>query len=315
MPAMSNYLKMGCLAILPLLFLNISLQAQVNCSSKDGLRACGLGDSHTLDYEIEPKEILFTTRSLWGNLTLPYDIEISPLTGSTFSLFSNSGEQLDINLTFRANDGEIQSLTPGNTSNFFTGTGDDAETYLIIELVTNQVPSSSSYSASFEMTLNNYFFIFNTGTETVAFDIVLNVEPNIVIRNLGDVNLGNSGTLFGQPIEDREDFCIGGKGFSSYTVNLSSINGSTGGNGNSAYELTGSNETISYAVAFSDNLASNTGIVPGNLGDVPGSFTRTTDEDCLVDNARVYISIAPVDWQSAQEPIYTDVLTVTVSSQ
>ncbi|AWF80070.1 hypothetical protein BTJ40_04130 [Microbulbifer sp. A4B17] len=319
MPTIKKLQKFGLfpalLLLLLLLLLNMPLQAQVNCSSNNDLRVCGLEDSHTLDYESDPKEIQFTTRSLLGSWTLRYDVEVTPLSGSTFSLFADSGEQLDIDLSFRANNGSTETLTPGNQSNTFAGTSDDADTYLVIELDSNQVPSSSRYSASFEMTLNNYFFIWTAGTETVQFDIELEVEPSITIRNLGDVDLSNSGTLFGQSIEGSEDFCVGGIGFSSYTVNLSSANGSTGGGGSNAYELGGSSEQIPYSVAFSDNLGATSGVSPGSLGDVPGSFSRTEDESCLSDNARIYISVAPSDWENASEPFYTDVLTVTVSSQ
>ncbi|WP_444892851.1 hypothetical protein ACJJIE_20960 [Microbulbifer sp. TRSA001] len=307
--------KLGLTSALLIPLFNIPVQAQVNCSSNNDLRVCGLEDSHTIDYESEPKEIQFTTRSLLGSWTLRYDVEVSPLSGSTFALFADSGEQLDIDISFRANNGTTETLSPGTQSATFAGTSDDADTYLVIELDSSQIPSSSRYSASFEMTLNNYFIIWTAGTETVQFDIVLDVEPNIAIRNLGDIDLSNSGTLFGQAIEGSEDFCVGGIGFSGYTVNLSSANGSTGGSGSSAYELGGNSEQIPYSVAFSDNLAATSGISPDSQGDISGSFSRTSDENCLSDNARIYISIAPSDWENAGEPLYTDALTVTVSSQ
>ncbi|WP_444932195.1 hypothetical protein ACJJIF_10655 [Microbulbifer sp. SSSA002] len=305
----------GLGAGLLLLLTNMPLQAQVNCSSNDDLRVCGLEASHTLDYESEPKEIQFTTRSRLGSWSLRYDVEVTPLAGSTFSLFADSGEQLAIDIAFQANNGSTATLSPATQSTTFAGTSDDADTYLIIELDSSQVPSSSRYSASFEMTLNNYFLVWGASSETVQFDIVLEVEPSIAIRNLGDIDLSNSGIVFGQAIEGREDFCIGGIGFSGYTVNLSSANGSTGGAGSSAYTLGGNSEQIPYSVAFSDNLAATSGLSPDSLGDIPASFSRGADESCLSDNARIYISIAPSDWENAGEPFYTDILTVTVSSQ
>ncbi|WP_444902147.1 hypothetical protein ACJJIG_04230 [Microbulbifer sp. SSSA007] len=291
------------------------MNSQTSCSSNGSLRTCNLGGSHTLNYETDPKDIPFTLRSHRRGNAWSYYLEILPLNGNTFSLVSDNGEQIDISITFTSNGGITEVLNPGVLAGSFGGTTTDTGAFLSIEVDGSLTPSSSRYSGNFQMELSQYFLIFPIDTETIEFDIVLEVEPNITIRNLGDIDLSNSGITLGQIIKGSEDFCVGGIGFSNYTVNLSSSNGSTGGGGSSGYELGGSSENIPYTVTFSDDLTGTSGIAPGGLGDVPGSFSRRTDESCISDNARIYISVSPSDWENANEPFYTDVLTVTVSSQ
>jgi len=295
--------------------ISVPVNSQTGCSSNDSLRTCNLGGLHTLNYETDPKDIPFTLRSYRRGNAWQYYLEISSLNGNTFSLVSDNGEQIDISITFTSNGGVTETLSPGVLAGAFNGTTNDANALLSVEVISAQVPSSSRYSGSFQMELSQYLWIFPIDTETIEFDITLEVEPSITIRNLGDIDLSNSGITLGQAIKGSEDFCVGGIGFSNYTVNLSSSNGSTGGGGSSSYELGGSSENIPYAVTFSDDLSGTSGIAPSGLGDVPGSFPRKTDETCLTDNARVYITVSPSDWENANEPFYTDVLTVTVSSQ
>ncbi|WP_444921147.1 hypothetical protein ACJJID_01335 [Microbulbifer sp. CnH-101-G] len=309
---------LGKLLWLGLLFLSCHMPAQAqSCSSNDNLRTCNLGGTHNLNYQSNTKEIAFTlrSRSSFGGRAYTYYAELAPLSGNTFTLTADNGDTLDIAFTLDPSNSDAQSLTLNNLAGPFNGSSNDTNAALLVEIDNTKTPSSNQYTGSFQLTLEQYFLVFVTGSETVDFDIVLEVEPNIVIRNLGDIDLSNSGISFGQAIEGQEDFCIGGIGFDRYTVNLSSGNGSTGGSGISPYALKGAAEHMVYSVSFSDDLNGSNAKNPNNQGDIPGSFVRQSNEACISDNARVTISVAPSDWEQAGEPLYTDVLTVTVSSQ
>ncbi|WP_444938410.1 hypothetical protein [Microbulbifer sp. JMSA002] len=308
----------GKLLWLGVLFLHCHNPAKAqSCSSNDSLRTCNLGSTHTLNYQSNSQEVPFTlrSRSAFSGRSLAYYAELTPLSGSTYSLTANNGDTLDISFTLNPSNSDAQLLTLNNLAGPFNGSSNDVNASLTLEIDDTKTPSSNRYSGSFQVILEQYFLIFLVDSETVEFDIVLQVEPRISIRNLGDINLSNSGISFGQAIEGQEDFCIGGIGFDRYTVNLSSSNGSTGGTGLQPFSLRGVNENITYSVGFSNTLNSNTFNSPNSQGDIAGSFTRQSDEACTSDNARVSISVAPSDWELAGEPVYTDVLTITVSSQ
>jgi hypothetical protein len=308
----------GKLLWLGVLFLHCHNPAKAqSCSSNDSLRTCNLGGTHTLNYQSNSKEVPFTlrSRSAFSSRALAYYVELTPLSGSTYSLTADNGDILDISFTLNPSNSDAQLLTLNNLAGPFNGSSNDVNASLTLDIDDSKTPSSNRYSGSFQVTLEQYFLIFLVDSETVEFDIVLQVEPRIVIRNLGDINLSNSGISFGQAIEGQEDFCIGGIGFDRYTVNLSSGNGSTGGTGIQPFSLKGVNEKIAYSVGFSNTLNNNTFNSPNSQGDIAGSFTRQSDEACTSDNARVYISVAPSDWEQVGEPVYTDVLTITVSSQ
>ncbi|GAB2879300.1 hypothetical protein ACCI51_06345 [Microbulbifer echini] len=309
---------LGKLLWLSLLFLSCYTPAQAqSCSSNDSLRTCNLGGTHSLNYQPNTKEIAFTlrSRSAFSGRAFSYYAELAPLSGNSFTLTADNGDILDISFTLDPSNSDAQSLTLNTLAGPFNGSRNDTNASLLVEIDNAKTPSSNQYTGSFQLTLEQYFLVFVTDSETVDFDIILEVEPNITIRHLGDVDLSNSGISFGQAIEGHEDFCIGGIGFDRYKVNLSSGNGSTGGTGTHPFALRGASESIPYSISFSDNLNSNNSSFPGSQGDIAGSFIRRTDESCINENARVYITVAPSDWEQAGEPIYTDVLTITVSSQ
>lgn len=146
------------------------------------------------------------------------------------------------------------------------------------------------------------------------FDITLTVPTQIIVKNFDDMALTTTGATLGDAITGTEEFCVGGIGFASYSVNLESQNGSTGGSGSAPFQLNGSGQNLPYAAAFVNNTTSTTGDDADTNGDVPGSFPRAGNLACATDNARVIVSIDSADWESAVETSYSDTLTVTVAA-
>ncbi|MCH9691534.1 MAG: hypothetical protein K0U59_05665 [Gammaproteobacteria bacterium] len=284
--------------------------SQARCFSEEGLGICNLKRLYKLNYETKSKEIPFSINSRQNGRELPFFVELSPLRGGDFSLFSENGEALAISMAFSHNGETARELRPGMRAGAFSGSS--SQDFLTIEVDSSQVPSSRHYYASFRMTLTQNS-LTPQNVETIDFDIELHIKPNVVIRKLGDINLGDSELAYGQAIEGKEDFCIGGIGFENYTVKLSSQNGKTMESG--IYALKGISEKIPYSVAFSDDLLGNRSFSPNNSGEIPGSFIRNSDASCIAENARIYVTVAPAAWRDISENYYTDILTVTISSQ
>ncbi|WP_091389568.1 hypothetical protein [Microbulbifer marinus] len=150
------------------------------------------------------------------------------------------------------------------------------------------------------------------------FQVNLNLGTAIVVKNLGDLTLDATTAVNGQPIVGREQICVGGVGFSSYSVDLVSTNGITGGGAGATFgfQLNGSAQNLEYSASFADdtNLSStgdsadsSTGVVTG------GSYLRNGTLGCTSDNAQVIVSVP--NWESATETTYSDTLTVTVTAE
>lgn len=308
------------LFFLTLVFSSLTVHAQ-SCAGSGQFRICGLGGTHTFDFDAPQKVIDVTTRSRFndqGQIPLPFSVQVDPLLGGSYALVSDTGESIDISLVFSQDGGSSTTLSPGIEVGFFNGSTQNANAQLTIDASNIDSASSTSYSATFQMTLRQYFFVFPTREVTVEFTIEFTVEPRITITGLGPIDLDNASVSVGQAIRGMEDFCVGGQGFAQYTVNLSSRSGSTGGGSGAAYQLapvSGSIERIPYLVEFTDNLSSNSGSAPDTLGNITGAFNRNSNESCLADNARIIVTVAAGNWENASESSYVDVLTVTVTSQ
>lgn len=156
--------------------------------------------------------------------------------------------------------------------------------------------------------------IAGSSSSSGNFDITLTVPTQIIVKNFADMALNTSGATLGNPIQGSEDICVGGIGFANYSVNLSSQNGSTGGSGTAPFQLNGSGQNLPYSAAFINNTSSSSGTAADTSGDISGSFARNDNLNCGTDNARVFVSVAAADWESANETSYSDTLTVTVTA-
>ena len=315
--------KMAAAGLLVLAAALASLPAHTqSCAGSGPFRICNLGGSHTFDVDAVQKVIDTTTRSRTsgqgGQTALPFSVQIDPVLGGSYTLRSDTGDQVDVGLTFSQENGPSATLSPGIEAGLFNGSTQSTNAQLTIDTSTVNSISSTSYSATFQMIMRQYFIIFPIREVTVDFTIEITVEPRIALVGLGPIDLDNTSIPTGQAIKGMEDFCVGGQGFSQYTVTLSSRNGSTGSGSGAPYQLiptSGSGERIPYAATFSDNLSDSTGATPDSLGNVAGAFDRSSNEACLADNARIIVTVAAGDWENAQESAYVDVLTVMVTSQ
>ena len=315
--------NMAAAALLILAFAFASLPAHAqSCAGSGQFRICSLGGTHTFDVDAPQKVIDTTTRSRTsgqgGQSALPFSVQIDPVLGGSYTLRSDTGDQVEVGLTFSQESGPSATLSPGIEAGPFNGSTQSTNAQLLIDTATVDSISSTSYSATFQMIMRQYFIIFPVREVTVEFTIELTVEPRITIVGLGPIDLDNTSVSIGQAIKGVEDFCVGGQGFSQYTVNLSSRNGSTGAGSGSPYQLiptSGSSERIPYTATFSENLSDNTGAAPDSLGNLAGTFDRKANEACLADNARIIVTVSAGDWENAQESTYVDVLTVMVTSQ
>ncbi|MFC6980620.1 hypothetical protein [Microbulbifer taiwanensis] len=149
--------------------------------------------------------------------------------------------------------------------------------------------------------------VSSTGTS----EITLTVGNLIVARMFGDIGLTTDGATVGSPITQTEEICIGFLGFTGYTVQLDSANGTAG---TGTYTLDNGTETISYDVAFDDDETAGSGTSPNGTGAVPGTFTNNGNLGCSSENARIFISIPAAQWEGISSTAsFTDTLTVTVS--
>nr|WP_010133618.1 hypothetical protein [Microbulbifer agarilyticus] len=148
------------------------------------------------------------------------------------------------------------------------------------------------------------------------FDITLTVATQIITTNFDDMDLDTASATLGNPIVGYEDICVGGIGFAEYSVDLTSQNGSSGGTGSAPFQLNGTSQNLAYTAAFIDDIAATTGAQADATGEVAGTYPRVSNVACGSDNARVIVSIASSEWESATETgDYTDTLTVTVTAE
>jgi len=143
-------------------------------------------------------------------------------------------------------------------------------------------------------------------------EITLEVGNLIVVRNLKDIDLTTAGTAAGSDITGSETLCVGGLGFTGYTVQLDSTNG---GASTGTYELGNGTDTITYQVAFDDDTASASGTAPdATTGSVATTFSNLGTLSCSADNARIFVTIPAAQWETISDTTnLTDTLTVTVA--
>ncbi|AWF80072.1 hypothetical protein BTJ40_04140 [Microbulbifer sp. A4B17] len=141
--------------------------------------------------------------------------------------------------------------------------------------------------------------------------ITLSFTTSIEITRVDDLEIEDPAS--GTSAEGIEDFCVGGIGFSTYSVTFESTNGDA----TDPFKLTdGGTTSIPYSVGF-DNSTS-------------GSFTTVTEGTPLTgqsrnvaacasdDNARFQVTINNSDWETAtvlNGTSYSDTLTITVASE
>ena len=304
--------------LLMLLFRVTPANAQA-CPPLTPFGICGLDGSHTFTYAD-------ASSSLLGSIDLqtvsykesgkdkPRDFQVgvtqtypAPSGTGVYSLAPDNGvgNPLAISLSLEQlfSGGLSAQLIP-NTSSQFVGSLQAEPAQLRVEITAGQSLDDTSYSGNFRMELHQQ----GNTTEFVNFTLVVTVEPSIGIHNLPpSMDLTNPNALAGGNFEGIANFCVGGKGFASYSVQLASAHGSTGGAGSAPYELAGladPDERLPYTAQFT--------ATPGAL---PGTFARLADESCTINDASITVSVAQTAWQEARQRDYADTLTITVTAE
>ncbi|WP_237067253.1 hypothetical protein [Microbulbifer guangxiensis] len=140
--------------------------------------------------------------------------------------------------------------------------------------------------------------------------ITLEVGSLIVVKGLEDITLTTAGTPAGTDIATSGTLCVGGVGFSGYSIELDSTNG---GADSAVYQLSNGTDTIDYLVAFDDDENSASGVSPTADGSIAG-FTNLGTLGCTTDNAKLFVTVEAAEWESITDTTnLTDTLTVTVS--
>lgn len=151
--------------------------------------------------------------------------------------------------------------------------------------------------------------------------ISLTVNEAIIVKNLSDIDFTVDGsTAAGTDLIGRDTFCVGGIGFTDYSIEFES--GTAGAD--SGFKLVGSAPTVTmdYTVGFTTNTAdTESGTAPAGDGVMPGSFSLDGDLACAAtdtvadNNAQVVVTIPSDQWEAAAESSYSDTLYVTVTGQ
>ncbi|WP_299586796.1 hypothetical protein [uncultured Microbulbifer sp.] len=292
-------------------------EALAVCTGNTQLRTCNLQGSHTINYEASRKDVDFTLRSNSGGHAQPFAIKVEHASGGNFRLLSDSGEELEVNLTFSYRSRSSTPLYPGQFSQQFPGNLNDINSLLSVNVDPSSSITSSYYHGTFQMEVMQYLNTSSEISQTVNFDIELEVKPSIKIRNLGNIYINGSHFHPGQDIMGYEDFCVDGKGFSSYLVSLSSRNGiSSDFKGTTMFQLSNPMDSLPYAASFTDDMNQTKSTRTLNSGHTRATLTNNHRPGaCLTDNARLIVSIPAGSWEQARGSYYTDVLTVTVTSQ
>ncbi|WP_160154400.1 hypothetical protein [Microbulbifer sp. ALW1] len=292
-------------------------------SCNGNLDACGFPSVVNLDSDGSQSIINFSVRSRQGrNSPRNYYVQLSQTTAvsGSYLLYPASGEgsALEVEISFQPEGGGVYNLSPSDTPKGpFGGTLNETQAALRINVTPGQTITDSLYEGNFEFNLMRDDPFSPGATAQATFVVSMSVTPTLQLAGLGPVDLSNSGIASGQPLSKSEDFCVGGAGFSEFTVNLSSLNGSTGaGGGTYPYTLVGqsSGEQLSYSVAFTDDLSDQVGTEPTSSGDITTRYPLKGNADCTADTARIIVTVMSTEWSKAADAIYTDILTVTVTS-
>ncbi|AQQ66929.1 hypothetical protein Mag101_04210 [Microbulbifer agarilyticus] len=221
-----------------------------------------------------------------------------PAANATYTLEPENGigNPLEISLDLFLTNTEKQ-LAPG-VNDDWPGSAQPAPGALTVNIADGQSLSDSRYTGSFRMNLQ----AFLSGNTSIDFQLNVIVEPSIGISNLPSaMDLTNPNALAGGNFEGTVDFCVGGRGFESYSVELSSEHGGT-----TDYQLAGltdTSERLPYSAVFD--------ALPATLQD---SFIRQADGSCQANNASITVSVAESDWQQARQSNFADTLTIMVTA-
>ncbi|MCO1335694.1 hypothetical protein MO867_15260 [Microbulbifer sp. OS29] len=291
--------------------------ALASCYGDLNLRSCNLQGNHIINYDLRKKNVSFSLRSQRAGHAQPFSVMVTPDAGNNFQLFSDNGESIDISLTISYRNSFYTPLRPGEASNPFPGSLNDTNAMLALEVSSSSIISSNYYQGSFQMQLEQYMDSSPVDSQTVTFTLELEVEPRISIHNLDNIYINGSNFVSGQDITGYEDFCVDGIGFSNYLVSLSSRNGITRtSRGVSMFQLSSPIESLPYAAAFTDDMNLRVGIKTLTAGQVHRGTIRHNQRGlCLTDNARLMVTVPAGSWENSKGSYYTDVLTVTVTSQ
>ena len=306
-------------------------QAVDPCYGDPALGICNLNGA-TLDYDYDPQlagsppRLDFSAHSCkWQSRqrrcqkNLNYRVRVDGYNSGNgaFLLTGPGNATLAINLDYTDSTGATTALPASGDSIEVNGTIDSRPASITVALLTDpQTLMAGIYSGAFSLSAeqaggcgSNCGFLPN-----INFTISVTVPAMITVEDFNNIDLSSS-IMPGQPIERTEEFCVGGIGFAGYSVNLSSDSGSTGGAGSSPFQLNGEFDSLPYSVAFIDNINSGSGIAADANGNISGIFPRAEGLGCTSNNARVFIRVAAADWENAEESSYTDILTITVTTQ
>jgi hypothetical protein len=143
-------------------------------------------------------------------------------------------------------------------------------------------------------------------TSTGTINLTLDIDPLVMVSNLGDINLGTfsgAGNLTG-----NDAFCVYRNGAGNYNITMN-------GNGTaSAYTLASGGNTLAYTVDFNNGgLNAMTATTP--LAAQTGA--DTVDTDCLTngDNVSVGITVSNAALAAAPAGTYIGVLTMVVAPE
>ncbi|MCO1335688.1 hypothetical protein MO867_15230 [Microbulbifer sp. OS29] len=148
-------------------------------------------------------------------------------------------------------------------------------------------------------------------SDSASSDITLSFTPTIEITRVD--NLGIANPTLGTDAIGSEDFCVGGLGFSTYSITFASNDGEN----DTEFSLTddGTNH-VPYSVGFDNSLSGTFNTV--TAGDALQDQSRNASSCGSSDNARFQVTVANSDWENAtilNGTSYSDTLLITVASE
>ncbi|WP_445360415.1 hypothetical protein ACJJIL_17965 [Microbulbifer sp. EKSA005] len=147
-------------------------------------------------------------------------------------------------------------------------------------------------------------------TDSANSDITLSFTPTIEITRVD--NLTITDPTLGTDAVGTEDFCVGGLGFSTYSITFDSNDGEN----DTEFTLTDGTNNVPYSVGFDNSISGSFETV--TIGDALTGKTRNIASCGSSDNARFQITVANSDWETAtvlNGTTYTDTLLITVASE
>jgi hypothetical protein len=144
-------------------------------------------------------------------------------------------------------------------------------------------------------------------TSTGTVNLTLDIDPLIMISNLGDINLGTysgAGNLTG-----NDAFCVYRNGAGNYNITMN------GDGATNAYTLSdGGTNTLAYSVDF-NNGGVNAMTTLTALTAQTGADTVDTDCSTGGDNVSVDVTVSNAALAAAPAGTYTGVLTMIVAPE